>query len=221
MKFSPVPTEEGSSSSEIIINRDYLCGIGRFKPRWLQRFADPKVYLVIFCIVGVLEGAYFSYFVGVLTTLEKRFAFDSTVSGFILIADSISAAVLSLVVGYFGGKAHKPRMIAIGMMLVSVSCFMSTLPYFIYGPGLHFLSRDILGTKKDELEYCSTEFKEEECGNQAKTPTLPVVIILFLANLLCGFGYTAYYTIGAPYLDDNVRKKNSPMYFSRYNIQFF
>ncbi|GIX84900.1 solute carrier organic anion transporter family member 5A1 [Caerostris extrusa] len=141
MKFSPVPTEEGSSSSEIIINRDYLCGIGRFKPRWLQRFADPK----------------------------KRFAFDSTVSGFILIADSISAAVLSLVVGYFGGKSTQTQNDCHwNDVSFSVSCFVSTLPYFIYGPSLHFLSRDILRSKKQELEYCNTEFKEEECNKSSQ-----------------------------------------------------
>ncbi|XP_055947691.1 solute carrier organic anion transporter family member 74D-like isoform X3 [Argiope bruennichi] len=213
MKFSPVPTED-NSSNESKNSEVNLCGIGRFKPRWLQRFADPKVYLVIFCIVGVLEGAYFSYFVGVLTTLEKRYAFESKTSGIILIADSISATLLSLLVGFYGGKAHKPRMIAIGMMLVSVSCFLTTVPYFIYGPALHFLERETLGTDQKRKEFCDSDMKEERCDSLNSSPTTPVVCILFLANLICGFGYTAYYTIGAPYLDDNVRKKNSPMYFS-------
>ncbi|GBL94477.1 Solute carrier organic anion transporter family member 4A1 [Araneus ventricosus] len=220
MKFSPVPTEE-DSSSEGRNSEDGQCGIGKFKPKWLQRFADPKVYLVIFCIVGVLEGAYFSYFVGVLTTLEKRYAFGSKTSGVILIADSISATLLSLLVGYYGGKAHKPRMIAIGMMLVSVSCFLTSVPYFIYGPALHFLERQNLGADQKKREFCDSHIKEERCDGLNSSPTLLVVCILFLANLLCGFGYTAYYTIGAPYLDDNVRKKNSPMYFSRYSMDFF
>ncbi|GFT22263.1 solute carrier organic anion transporter family member 4A1 [Nephila pilipes] len=210
MKFDAVPTEDSADEENIRV--DNQCGIGRFKPKWLQRFADPKIYLVIFCIVGVLEGAYFTYFVGVLSTLEKRFAFDSKVSGVILIADSISATVISLIVGYYGGKAHKPRMIAIGMVLVSVSCFMSTLPYFIYGPALHFLTRDF-GSEQKKLEFCDSDITKEECSGKANNSTVPTVAILFLANLLCGFGYTAYYTIGAPYLDDNVKKKNSPMYF--------
>ncbi|CAL1277923.1 unnamed protein product [Larinioides sclopetarius] len=213
MKFSPVNTEE-DNRSEGRNPEDDLCGIGQFKPRWLQRFADPKVYLVIFCIVGVLEGAYFSYFVGVLTTLEKRYAFESKTSGIILIADSISATLLSLLVGYYGSKAHKPRMIAIGMVLVSVSCFLTSVPYFIYGPALHFLERENLSADQKKIEFCDSDIKEENCDGLNNSPTLPVVCILFLANLLCGFGYTAYYTIGAPYLDDNVRKKNSPMYFS-------
>ncbi|GFR12861.1 solute carrier organic anion transporter family member 4A1 [Trichonephila clavata] len=221
MKFKVVPTEDSLNGEHIREDDDVddQCGIGRFKPKWLQRFADPKIYLVIFCIVGVLEGAYFTYFVGILSTLEKRFAFDSKVSGVILIADSISATLISLIVGYYGGKAHKPRMIAIGMVLVSVSCFISTLPYFIYGPALHFLTRDF-GSEQKKLEFCDSEITKEECNSQGSNSTVPTVTILFLANLLCGFGYTAYYTIGAPYLDDNVRKKNSPMYFSGYCMKF-
>ncbi|KAF8796519.1 Solute carrier organic anion transporter like protein [Argiope bruennichi] len=182
-------------------------------------FADPNILGHLF-VVGFLEAHIFSYFVGVLTTLEKRYAFESKTSGIILIADSISATLLSLLVGFYGGKAHKPRMIAIGMMLVSVSCFLTTVPYFIYGPALHFLERETLGTDQKRKEFCDSDMKEESCDSLNSSPTTPVVCILFLANLICGFGYTAYYTIGAPYLDDNVRKKNSPMYFSRYSINF-
>lgn len=216
-EFMPLSSEDSIYKSTTTIVADDQCGIGRFKPKWMQRFADPKVYLVIFCIVGVLEGAYFTYFVGVLTTLEKRFAFESKISGIILIADNISAMVISLAVGYYGGKAHKPRMIAIGMVMVSISCFLSAVPYFMYGPALHFLTRETFGAeKKQQEEFCESGIRDEDCDSPGNASTLPAISIFFLANLLCGFGYSAYYTIGAPYLDDNVRKKNSPMYFSRY-----
>lgn len=215
-KFELVPTEENDEKEkESEIDPDELCGIGRFKPKWLQSFADPKVYLVIFCIIGVIEGAYFTYFVGVLSTLEKRYAFESKISGIILIADNISAAVLSLLVGYYGGKGHKPRLIAFGMILVVISSFLSALPYFMYGPATHFLSKDTSAFGSKKQEYCGIEPVPEDCKNEGNTDMLPAVSILFIANFINGFGYTAYYTIGTPYLDDNVKKKNSPMYFSR------
>ncbi|KAG8187163.1 hypothetical protein JTE90_020038 [Oedothorax gibbosus] len=219
-EFMPLPSEDSGDvyRSTTIPTADDQCGIGRFKPKWLQRFADPKVYLVIFCIVGVLEGAYFTYFVGVLTTLEKRFAFESKISGIILIADNISAAVISLAVGYYGGKGHKPKMIAFGMVMVSVSCFVSAIPYFKYGPALHFLSQETFGPeKRQNLEYCEAGIRDEDCDNPGNASHLPAIYILFFGNFLCGFGYSAYYTIGVPYLDDNVKKKNSPLYFSRVN----
>ncbi|XP_055947690.1 solute carrier organic anion transporter family member 74D-like isoform X2 [Argiope bruennichi] len=210
--FTAVPStdSEYEESKEI----EYKCGIGKFKPKWMQRFADPKVYLVIFCTVGVLEGAYFTYFVGVLTTLEKRFGFESQLSGVIFIADNISATLISFIVGYYGQKWHKPRVIAFGMVMVSLSCFICTIPYFIYGPALHLLVREIHVTGDKNQEFCEGEEKIENCDNTVSSSKVPVATILFLANFLWGFGYTAYYTIGAPYLDDNVKKKNAPMYFS-------
>ncbi|GFY50342.1 solute carrier organic anion transporter family member 4A1 [Trichonephila inaurata madagascariensis] len=222
-KFELVPSSESEAkvkeSNEEVKDPDYLCGIGKFKPKWLQRFADPKVYLVIFCTVGVLEGAYFTYFVGVMTTLEKRFAFESKISGLIFIADNISATIISLIVGYYGQKWHKPRIIAFGMVMVSVSCLICTIPYFVYGPALHFLTREIHVSGNKKQEFCDTEVQNEDCENNlADASRIPVIVILFFANFLWGFGYTAYYTIGAPYLDDNVKKKNAPMYFSRYRV---
>lgn len=215
--FQSVPTEEVEVKEENLPeNKDDLFGIGLFKPEWLQRFADPKVYLVIFCIVGVVEGAYFTYTVGVLSTLEKRYAFESKISGIILIADNISASIIGLLVGFYGRKVHKPRMIAFGMILVSVSSFLSALPYFLYGPALHFLSRDDLTFGNKKQEYCGSVSEEEGCENSENNYMVPAVTILFVANFLNGFGYVAYYTVGTAYLDDNVKKKNSPMYFSRY-----
>ncbi|GBL94481.1 Solute carrier organic anion transporter family member 4A1 [Araneus ventricosus] len=210
--FTAVPSTDSEHEESMEI--EYKCGIGKFKPKWMQRFVDPKVYLVIFCTVGVLEGAYFTYFVGVLTTLEKRFGFESQLSGVIFIADNISAAFLSFIVGYYGQHWHKPRAIAFGMVMVSLSCFICTIPYFIYGPALHLLAREIHVTSDKNQEYCDSEKQNENCDNTASSSKIPVATILFLANALWGFGYTAYYTIGAPYLDDNVKKKNAPMYFS-------
>lgn len=218
-RFTPVSTIEPElkkyqqqSQQE---DNDTRCGMGPCKPNWLQRFADPKVYLIIYCTVGVIEGAHFTYFVGVLSTLEKRFAFESKISGIILIADNISGALLSLIIGYYGGKWHKPRLIAFGMVMVSISSFLCTIPYFMYGPALHLLTRETVesGNKK---EYCDSVIPDENCDRPGSSSMVPAVIILFIANFIWGFGNTSYYIIGTPYLDDNVRKKNAPMYFSRY-----
>lgn len=69
---------------------DTLCGIGSWKPAWLQPFGTAKFFVINFCIMAVLQGALFTYMVGIMSTLEKRFAFETKISGFILIADNIS-----------------------------------------------------------------------------------------------------------------------------------
>ncbi|OTF76755.1 hypothetical protein BLA29_014285, partial [Euroglyphus maynei] len=47
-----------------------------------------------------------------------------------------------------------------------------------------------------------------------RSTVIAAVVILWIACLLNGIGYTAFYTIGLPYVDDNIKKKNSPIYLS-------
>lgn len=201
------------SSREFLIRTDEdTCGFGRFAPRWLQKYADPKAYFFVFSILGVLQGAYFTYLIGVVSSLEKRYAFSSQVTGLILIADTLSPIFFSLFIGYFGGKSHKPRLISTCMLLVVLSCFLSAFPYFMYGPGIHILSKSSGFMQKPVREYCGLNSSETVCETEAN-PDFTAVAILFVASFLNGFGHTAFYVIGMPYLDDNVKKKNSPMYF--------
>ncbi|XP_067138889.1 solute carrier organic anion transporter family member 74D-like [Centruroides vittatus] len=214
IEFCAVPTfeplSEDVAESE---NEDTLCGLGKCKPRWLQRFANSKAYLINYCLLGIVEAAYFTCFVGSLSTLEKRYAFDSRISGFLMIADNLSPIIISVLIGYFGGRAHRPRWIAAGMLIVALSCFMCALPYFIYGPALHLITKDPNELVKPKYEYCDPE-SNEQCKKEEVSPTIPAISIIFVANFLCGFGYTAFYAIGTPYLDDNVDKKDSPIYLA-------
>lgn len=42
---------------------------------------------------------------------------------------------------------------------------------------------------------------------------LPVQILLSIGNMVNGIGGTAFFIAGVTYTDDNVKKKNSPIYF--------
>lgn len=55
----------------------------------MQRLAHPIVYMVFFSALGILQGAYYSYFVGISNTLEKRFAFSSTTGSIVNMADNL------------------------------------------------------------------------------------------------------------------------------------
>ncbi|GIY07332.1 solute carrier organic anion transporter family member 5A1 [Caerostris extrusa] len=88
-------------------------------------------------------------------------------------------------------------------MITVFSCFLSCLPFFLFGT-------EINRSASKSIEYCYHSSKNAECGKLSQN--LVAIIILFIANFLNGFGSMAYYTIGTPYLDDNVKKKNSPLY---------
>ncbi|XP_065566168.1 solute carrier organic anion transporter family member 74D-like isoform X2 [Artemia franciscana] len=62
-------------------NNETTCGIGPFQGKWLQKFANKKTYILVYSIVGTLQSMFFTYFVAVLTTVEKQFRFKSRTSG--------------------------------------------------------------------------------------------------------------------------------------------
>lgn len=207
------------NQSEIDFENEIYCGIGSWRPQFMQRFATAKWFLIIFSLLAVLQGALFTYLVGIMSTLEKRFAFEAKVSGLILITDNLSQMVLSPVIGFLGSRYNRSRLIASGELVVALSCFMAAIPYFTDGPGLHLLNKQTVnGT---QYQMC-TDHPDDKCtaaeiATESKLSlfTFPVIILL-VSNFANGLGYTAFYTIGLPYLDDNIEKKNSPIYLSEH-----
>ncbi|XP_022653533.1 solute carrier organic anion transporter family member 2B1-like isoform X3 [Varroa jacobsoni] len=50
--------------------------------------------------------------------------------------------------------------------------------------------------------------------NQEVSVAIPVVVLLSIGNMLNGIGGVSFYIAGTTYMDDNVKKKNSPIYFA-------
>lgn len=86
----PAKTTRSSVEEEDDDPRLTSCGLGSWRPQWLQLFASPVFFMINFSLIGVIQGMTGTYFVGSMSTLEKRYAFDSKISGFILIADNFS-----------------------------------------------------------------------------------------------------------------------------------
>ena len=55
------------------MDKDTTCGFLGCRPRWLQRFAAPKFYMVVFTLIAIVSSSVFSYVSVVLSTIEKRF----------------------------------------------------------------------------------------------------------------------------------------------------
>jgi hypothetical protein len=60
---------------------DTACGIGAFRPRWLQTLASKKAYVLVYGLIGTAILAMVCYFVATISTIEKRFKIPSRTSG--------------------------------------------------------------------------------------------------------------------------------------------
>uniref|UniRef100_V5GF11 Solute carrier organic anion transporter family member n=2 Tax=Ixodes ricinus TaxID=34613 RepID=V5GF11_IXORI len=202
-----------------------MCGIFGYRPRWLQRFAKAYYFLICYVLFGIFQGALKAYLNGTITTVERKFALTGKMFGVILIADNISSLFTSLLVGYYATKISRPKIIAFGIWMSVLGCFVSVLPYIIYGPGFVSASQGVplpdhktgsfLTRSRIEKEFCAKGSDDDFVRDDTPAPTgIMAVSILFLANFLNGLGGTSFYISGATYTDDNVKKKNSPIYFS-------
>ncbi|XP_031371249.1 solute carrier organic anion transporter family member 74D isoform X2 [Apis dorsata] len=239
--------EKSSSLHTEFDDADVSCGWGPCRPHWLQYFATKQAFLVTFCITWVLQGMYYTYFVSVITTIEKLFQIQSKTTGIIMSATEIGQIGSSLLLTYYGGQGHRPKWIAWGMILFAVSSFTCSMPHFIFGEQLihqneMFLSGveggDPNNTHPIPANLCKLQERSEnstleswissttqmhtmnECKGDSLTEqriqskiTTVVLAIFFVSLLGVGMGQTAVYTLGIPYIDDNVASRESPLYF--------
>lgn len=268
--------------AEIIDSSD--CGMWSFRPSWLQPFANKKAFLAVFCLTSVLQGMYYTYFVSVLTTIEKLFQIQSKTTGIIMSATEIGQIGGALLLTYYGGQGHRPKWIACGMLVFAAASILCSTPHFLFGGGedvaselgpinattfklrelnarlCHDMSRyyhkgnnsknepsksprDIPAsidalifenvTQQTELAVedvvSRTPFYKGRIASRCDSPdntayqtrvTHAVLAVFFVSLLFIGIGATAVYTLGIPYIDDNVATRESPLYFGKFLNNF-
>ncbi|KAJ6218400.1 hypothetical protein RDWZM_009557 [Blomia tropicalis] len=174
------------------------CGMGSWRPKWLQVFANPVVFLINMSLVGTIQGMTGPLFISSISTLEKRYAFDSKISAVILIADNFSQMLISPFIGYLAVRYNRARLIGIAENLLDDDS--------------PILSRYL--TNRTSYEMCSSDRTPIDCTDNRGATVWFAVFVLFMGSFFRGIGFTCYFVIGFPYLDDNVSKKSSPIYMS-------
>jgi len=87
---------------------------------------------------------------------------------------------------------------------------------------LHLLTNTKVVSNFTQYEVCLPDDNNINCGDgEDHSTVILAVVILWFASFANGMGYTAFYTIGLPYIDDNVQKKNSPLYISMNFFSYF
>lgn len=87
---------------------------------------------------------------------------------------------------------------------------------------LFFLSHSWISSttpaQMNTMNYCKGDSLTEQ-RIQSKITTV-VLAIFFVSLLGVGMGQTAVYTLGIPYIDDNVASRESPLYFGKNTIAY-
>jgi len=176
--------------------------------------------MTVYGLLGTVQAMSYIYLISTLTTLERRFGIPSKTTGIMLSGNEISQILLSLVLTYYGGQRNRPVWIAWGVAFSALSCFVLAALHFIYGPGPtalsltkeYLLENNINQTSlelKERMGLCTRDDNPRDC--QASDFSLVPPTVVFLSQFILGIGTTLYYSLGQTYMDDNTKKKNTPL----------
>ncbi|NXA32040.1 SO4C1 protein, partial [Eudromia elegans] len=141
-----------------------------------------------------------------ISTIEKRYELNSSLTGLISASYDIAFCVLSLFISFFGERGHKPRWLAFSAFMLGLGSLIFALPHFSSGK-YHY------GAKlEDTCQIPGTTSANSTCSASTKSPLSNYLYVFILAQLLLGVGGTPLYTLGTAFIDDSVPKHKSSLY---------
>ncbi|XP_062484484.1 solute carrier organic anion transporter family member 4C1 isoform X2 [Pezoporus occidentalis] len=124
-----------------------LCGWGCFTPRALQVCNNPEGFLAMYSLLAIFQGMVVNGLINIsISTIEKRYELNSSLTGLISASYDISFCILALFVSFFGERGHKPRWLAFSAFMLGLGSLIFSLPHFSSGK-YHF------GTKLEGIGY--------------------------------------------------------------------
>ncbi|KAM3874814.1 solute carrier organic anion transporter family member 1C1-like [Diretmus argenteus] len=171
-----------------------------------------------------LSFAYFakalsgSYMKSTITQLERRFDIPSYLIGVIDGSFEIGNLLVIAFVSYFGAKLHRPKIIAVGCVLMSIGTFIIALPHFIIGHYEFETSVRWAINSTNNLPPCPVgssaalvlpEVPGTGCEGESN---LSMWIYVLLGNVLRGIGETPIQPLGISYIDDFASEENAALY---------
>ncbi|XP_055331984.1 solute carrier organic anion transporter family member 74D-like isoform X2 [Paramacrobiotus metropolitanus] len=203
----------------------HRCGLFCWQPDFLQRCNNMTLFVFCYVLLCLIYGMAASYTSSMIPSIEKRFGFSSRTVGIIMAMNDVSHVSTALLTAHFGGRGHRPRWIMCGCIILGIALLLHAAPEVLFP----FRNLDVwkgASMMQNEEHLCAANSRQRalRLGGDNHTAAVPVVnasesnigpvVVLVVAQLLQGVGSTALIILGLPFIDDNVQKKNTPLYFS-------
>ncbi|XP_048581893.1 solute carrier organic anion transporter family member 4A1 isoform X2 [Nematostella vectensis] len=182
-------------------------GWWKLKPRCLQFMNSPKWFLFFLVMYFFTQSIVVNGVYSVsISTIEKRYGYTSSRTGFLTSSYDVAALVLTPLVSFLGARRKKPVWCGVGLLTMGIGMLIFFLPHVFggrYEAGGSQLVRStgLCNSTSGSLNTC-----ESTSGNKGYFP------LFVLGMLVMGSGATPMIALGIPYMDENVKAKVSPMY---------
>ncbi|XP_026172649.1 solute carrier organic anion transporter family member 1C1-like isoform X2 [Mastacembelus armatus] len=181
-----------------------------------------KMFLVALSFAYFAKALSGSYMKSTITQLERRFDIPSYLIGVIDGSFEIGNLLVIAFVSYFGAKLHRPKIIAVGCVLMSIGTFIIALPHFIIGSYEYETSVRVIVNSTLNPSPCQVG-SSSNLTQGGKVPEVPATgcadesnlsmwIYVLLGNVLRGIGETPVQPLGISYIDDFATEENAALY---------
>uniref|UniRef100_A0A3B5N1X5 Solute carrier organic anion transporter family member n=1 Tax=Xiphophorus couchianus TaxID=32473 RepID=A0A3B5N1X5_9TELE len=125
-------------------------------------------------------------------------------------------------VSYFGAKLHRPKIIAIGCILMSLGTFLIAMPHFI--TGRYKIETTIRASENSTSQLSPCPVSSLESSRAGDRPSslpsagceqessISMWMYVLLGNVLRGIGETPVQPLGISYIDDYAQSENAALY---------
>ncbi|XP_069820773.1 solute carrier organic anion transporter family member 4C1 [Dendropsophus ebraccatus] len=183
------------------------CGWGNFTPSFLQCCNNPKGYLVMYSLLAIMEGTAVNGLVNVvISTIEKRYDLNSSLTGLISASYDISFCLLSLVISFYGQRGHKPRWLAFSALMIGIGAIVFSIPHFTSG------TYEYGNRYNDVCEKSENGTSPEHCITKTGSSLSNYLYVFILGQLIMGVGGTPLFTLGTAFFDDSLPTHKSSLY---------
>ncbi|XP_013860782.1 solute carrier organic anion transporter family member 1C1 [Austrofundulus limnaeus] len=181
-----------------------------------------RMFLVALSFAYFAKALSGSYMKSTITQLERRFDIPSYLIGVIDGSFEIGNLLVIAFVSYFGAKLHRPKIIAMGCVLMSLGTFIIALPHFIIGRYKFETSVRWVVNSSNSSPPCrrgsTVDLMQNDGPPQMPSTScdgdsnLSMWIYVLLGNVLRGIGETPVQPLGISYIDDFATEENAALY---------
>ncbi|XP_062990841.1 solute carrier organic anion transporter family member 1C1-like [Elgaria multicarinata webbii] len=178
-----------------------------------------KIFLAALAFAFFARGLSGSYMKSSITQIERRFELSSSVVGLTEGSFEIGNLLVMVLVSYLGAKVHRPKVIAVGCLVMSFGSFVSVLSHFIMGRYDYKSIAVSMANSSASVSACSSASPPhlESSGNATslgckRTSSSYLWLFVVAGNFLRGIGEAPLMPLGLSYIDDFATEENSAFY---------
>ena len=121
--------EQGNNDEDVAPS----CSFCSVNPPCLQRFARPRIFLVVASIFFFADSFTVGVGQGTITTLEHRYELTLTQAGMLLVAYCVGGIIGIVLLIIFASRpdSNRPRVLGISALMCGLAIFSTTIPQFI------------------------------------------------------------------------------------------